>query len=100
MTITKDDIKNLSVLARVDIDNSKVRSLQSDLEKILDFVSKLKSAKTSEVKERSGETSDVEGLVNIVREDENHHESGKYSEELIKQFPEEEKGFIKIKKVL
>ncbi|MFC1756919.1 Asp-tRNA(Asn)/Glu-tRNA(Gln) amidotransferase subunit GatC [Patescibacteria group bacterium] len=93
MEISKKDVKNLSILARVGIDDKEIEPMQKDLEKILEFVSKLKSAKTSDV---DAKTSDAE---NLMREDKDPHKSGEYTEDLLNQAPNLGRGFVKVKKV-
>jgi aspartyl-tRNA(Asn)/glutamyl-tRNA(Gln) amidotransferase subunit C len=93
MAISKKEVKKLSLLARVDIDENEIEEVQNSLEKILGFVSKLKDVSRNFI-------SDQISVLNVVREDGAPHESGEYSESLLKQAPETEKGFIRVKKIL
>ena len=93
MAISKKEIKNLSKLARIGVSDKEIESLQNDLEKILDFVSRLEDVSISEEFEKKE-------VLNEVREDEASHTIAEYSEELLKQAPEIKDGFVKVKKVL
>jgi len=81
--INKKEIKKLSQLARIKIGEKETKSLQKDLEKILDFVSKLKEV------EIVASTSDVDAK-NVMREDKETHKTEEYAL----------KEYIKVKKVL
>lgn len=95
--ISRDEIKKLAVLARLNVGEKEISRFQNDLGKILDFVSKIKEielpSETAE-KQRDG------ALFNVFREDKEPHEPLKYTESLMKEAPEKEKGFIKVKKIL
>jgi len=91
--ISKDEIRKLSVLARIEVDKKEIKSLQGDMENILGFVSKLKEFS---MPEELGK----EEATNKMREDKDPHESGKHTEDLLNQAPELKEGFVKVKKVL
>jgi len=91
--INKDEIKKLSSLARIKIPAGEIEKVQADLSKVVDFVSKIKKAP---VKERV----EVPEHRNILRQDDNSHQAGQYSEALLSQAPALEKGYVKVKKIL
>lgn len=91
--ITKKEIKKLSELARVGLADSEAEKLQKDLVNILDFISKLKEAQVSEIEEEMPE------LRNVLRDDESPHESAENTAILMKQVPDQEKGYVKVKKI-
>ena len=90
--ISKEDVKKLSVLSRVGVSGREVESLRKDLEKMLEFVSRLKQA--PETAEESA------GHRNVLRNDADPHESALYSDPILKEAPKTEDGFIKVRKVL
>lgn len=90
--ISHDDIKKLSVLARVGIGEKEETKIQHDLMSILEFVSRMKGAPAVSLK--------TENFVfNVLRLDDVSGKSGEHKESLLKQAPQIEKGFIKVKKV-
>lgn len=93
--ISKEDIKKLSDLARIDIPENEAEKLGSEIESILEYVSQVKEV----AGEYSGEV-EVGALRNVWREDENPMPSGTYSKELIAEFPDKEGDYLKVKKIL
>lgn len=89
--IQKKDLERLSELARLKIPEAEEKKLLQDLEKILGHFEELKEIDTSNVEPMSGGTLSK----NVYREDEivKNHLSG---EKAVEQFPEKEKGFLKI----
>lgn len=86
------DIQKLANLARIEVSDEEADKFKSDLDGILKYVDQIESAPVSE----SGEAM----LINVMREDENAHESGVYSPELVSEFPEKDGDFMKVKKIL
>ncbi len=91
--IPKVDIRALAQLARVDISDAEVAKLETEIPNILAFVETIQKADTSEAK------SDTT-MHNIVRADENPHESGKYTEVLLSAAPTREGNRIAVKQVI
>ncbi len=90
------DIKQLSKLAKIRLDAGEEKKLQKEFEDILNYVSKLKKADLSVLvpdKDIAGKTR------NTFREDDKAHKKGEFSEELLKEAPVVEKGYIKVKYV-
>jgi len=86
------DIESLAELARLRLSEAEKKSLQKDLESILNYIEEVKSAQVP------GQT-EGEKLYNIWREDQALPRE--YSLDLItSQFPHKEKGFLKVKKIL
>ena len=92
--VSKEEIKKLALLARIEVEDDALEGLRADIESILDYVGQVKSM--------SGQSLGVDAgaLINVWREDENPTESGTYSEEIIKEFPQEERGYLKVRKIL
>lgn len=90
--ISQDDIKKLAQLARIHLSEKEEKSLEKDLQNILAYVEKLKEVDISNVPEM---THAVETR-NVFRED----DLEKKDYILLRgQFPEEEKGYLKVKAV-
>ena len=93
--ISKEDIKKMADLARIEINETEVEKLTGEIGSILEYV--------SQVKEVGGEYKaevEIGSNKNIWREDVNPTESGTYSKELIEEFPEHEGDYLKVKKIL
>lgn len=92
------DVENLAELARIELSEDEKKSLLSDLQGILDYVKIIESVKVEAV--------DPEyKLYNVWREDRpaqvGNIESQEFSSELIvNQFPDQQDGFLKVKKIL
>lgn len=94
--ITKEDIQNLADLSRIEVAEEETERLRSSMESILAYV--------SEVREISGEeaekTIEAGTLRNVFREDGEPHEAGKYTESVLKNAPDKEGEYVKVKKIL
>jgi aspartyl-tRNA(Asn)/glutamyl-tRNA(Gln) amidotransferase subunit C len=94
--ITKEDIQNLATLARIEIGDEEMGRFQSSLEDILVYISEIREISDEET------ISDVEGhaLRNIFRDDGNPHEAERYTSGVLKNAPDSENGYLKVKKIL
>ncbi len=88
------ELEKLAYLARIKISEKELSLLQKDMEEILEYVSQIKH-----VSEDVG-ASETLLLRNVIREDINPHETEIYSEEIMRAVPQQEKGFVKVKKIL
>jgi aspartyl-tRNA(Asn)/glutamyl-tRNA(Gln) amidotransferase subunit C len=91
--VTKEDIKKLAGLARIEISENEIESLTSEIDSILNYVGEIKNA-----------TGDMERVVpklrNVMRDDEVTRESGEYTEKLLSNAPMRDKNYLKVKKIL
>lgn len=90
--ISREDIKKLAELARIKLTAKEEEGLEKDLRSILAYVEKLKEVDVSGVPEM---THAVEAK-NIFRADEPEKREDIL---LADQFPEEERGYLKVKGV-
>ncbi|MDP3762815.1 MAG: Asp-tRNA(Asn)/Glu-tRNA(Gln) amidotransferase subunit GatC [bacterium] len=90
--ISREDIKKLAELARIHLTATEEKKLEKDLQSILAYVEKLKEVDVSGVPEM---THAVEAK-NVFREDEPEEREDIL---LTEQFPEEERGYLKVKGV-
>jgi len=87
------DIEKLASLARIAILDGEKQKLQKDLESILGYVSELKDAPIL-----GGET--VEAYVeNVMREDDEHYNSGEFTEEILAEAPDRAGDYFKVKPI-
>lgn len=88
----------MAELARIEIKEEELESLRGEIDSILDYV--------GQIKEVTGTVPPLDykrglgGVINVMREDNKPNESGVYTEALVAEFPESEKGYLKVKKIL
>ena len=93
--ISKDDIKKLANLSRIEVSDDEIQSLASDMDSILEYVSQV-----SEVSLDYKGGVELGHIINVLREDSEPNISGTQSEVLIAEFPESKDGYLKVKKIL
>ena len=89
----KVDIKALAELARLEISDAEVAKLEKEIPDILKFVEQIQNV-AGETNEPSPE------LRNVMREDDSPHESGIYTERLLKAAPKQKDGRVVVKQVV
>lgn len=87
------DVKTLAELARLDVSASELERLEKQLPDILEFVRAIESAPTEGVTE-------TPVLENVMRNDENPHESGIHTVELLSAAPQAKNGRVVVKQVI
>lgn len=97
MAIEIQDVEHLAGLARIAISDSEKELLRHDLEEILAYVSQIKEVESGKLKVESGEQGE---LYNVMREDINPHESGMFTEDILRQAPSRKGDRIAVKKIL
>lgn len=86
------DVENLAELARIELTEEEKKEILSNMGSILDYVKQIEEIKVEDVKVNNE-------LYNVWREDK--LEIRDFLPELIiKQFPDSEDGFLKVKKIL
>lgn len=94
MEIEIKDVEHLAGLARIVIDDKEKELLRKDLGEILAYVSQVKEVSAELGPVKAGE------LHNIMRDDKDPHESGKFTEDLIGAAPSRDGNRILVKKIL
>lgn len=94
--ITKEDIQNLAELARIEVGEREIERFRSSIEDILGYVSEVRTVSGEEVSNTLSEGA----LRNVFREDAEPHEAGQYTEGVLKNAPDKENGYLKVKKIL
>ena len=86
------DVENLAELARIELSMDEKKAILKDMEGILDYVKVIESVEVEDIVPEYD-------LKNVWREDENRSVS--FSRDfIIKQFPDSQDGFLKVKKIL
>ena len=91
--MTYEEIQKLGFLARIRVSEEEASRLAVDMDNILNFLKQIESVDVSD-------TTPVQRLKNITREDEHPYEKGQWSADLLREAPETVDGFIKVKKIL
>ncbi len=94
--ISENEVKRIAQLARLGLKKSEIKKFQKELSLILDYIEKLKEADIADVGFYSSEASNV----NTTRRDKKREKEKAKPERLSELFPEEKKGFLKVKQVL
>ena len=89
----KVDIGALAKLARLEVSDAELAKLEKEIPDILAFVATIQKAAAEAPKEQSA-------LRNVMRADENPHESGIYTEKLLSAAPAREGDRIVVKQVI
>jgi aspartyl/glutamyl-tRNA(Asn/Gln) amidotransferase C subunit len=90
-------IKKLAIMARVDMDENEMTEIGDSFGPILSYVGQIQ-----EVSETNDEDYQTVGSVpfNILREDVVTNKGGEYTDKIMDQAPDTEKGFLKVKQIL
>ena len=91
--ITKEDIKNLAQLARIDIPDSEALSLTKEVDSILGYVGQIQAVD-------SDARRIIPKLRNVLRDDVVTNNSEEYTEKLLKNAPGRKENYLKVKKIL
>lgn len=91
--MTEVNIKALAELARLEVSDQELATLEKELPSIIGFVEEIQKATT---------TAEVNAptLRNVLRDDANPHESGLYTERLLAAAPNREGDRIAVKQVV
>src|SRR3989338_3076400 len=93
MTDSDIDVRALAKLARLEVSDAELEKLEKEIPDILHFVETIQKAST-------GKETNAPALRNVMRSDENPHESGKYTKKLLDAAPAREGNRIAVKQVI
>lgn len=92
---TPEDVKRLAALSRVEIPEAELATFASEFDAILAYVGKLE-----ELTLPTGADRVLPTVRNVLREDEEPHAVGLYTEKIVAQFPEKEGNSLSVKQIL
>ncbi len=92
--ITDDDVLKLAQLSKLSLSDEQVVKFRDEIEEILNYIEQLQQVDTDGLEP----TNQVTGLTNVMREDEIEDSVGK--DELLKNAPDREGDYIKVRRVL
>ena len=88
------DIKKLSELCRIEMSEAEQEKILKEMDSILCFVNQIQEPKIDITERDAGE------LRNVMREDGEPHESGKYTKDILREAPKVRGGYVEVKKIL
>ena len=91
---TTEEVKKLAALARIRIDNTELEKFTSEFDAILAYVGQLEKL------ELPKEGRAKPALYNVMRTDGESHETGKYTEKLVAQFPANQDNALAVKQII
>jgi len=91
--ISKDDIKKLATLSRIDMDDAETEKLAGEVGSILEYVGQIKEAQV-------GTDAYIFGPHNVMREDIPINESSEHTEVILKNAPKRDGNYVSVKKIL
>lgn len=101
--IERKDIEKLATLARITIPEDQMENVRRDIGTILAYVDQIKEV-TAKGAGTAGELAPEEnyhsGVKNVMRADTQPHESGIFTEKILKSAPKTKDGYIEVKKIL
>lgn len=93
LMITKEDIKNLASLSRIELAEEEADKMTSEIDSILGYVGQITQT-----------TSDLEMVIpnhkNILRDDVVTNAEGEYTEKILKNAPDRDGDHLRVKKIL
>jgi len=93
--IEKKDVEHLAELSRLEFSDTEIEKFQKDLGSILEYVDQVKEVSASIDLEPT-----VGDVHNVLRPGEDAHQDGEHQKEIVGEFPKQEDGYLKVKKIL
>jgi aspartyl-tRNA(Asn)/glutamyl-tRNA(Gln) amidotransferase subunit C len=95
--LSKEEVLKIAKLARLELSEKEVETMQKDLSAVLDYFEILKKIDTSNVKLENKDILDIE---KITRKDEVLFENNKTNDWLLNQASDKKDDYIKVKAIL
>lgn len=95
MPLTKEEVKHIAELARMELTSEEIERYQKELGRILEYIGQLKEVDTAGVEP----TAQVTGLINRLRDDEARASDPAARERLLSATPERDGDYFKVRAV-
>lgn len=96
-----DVVKKLANLARIDMEEVEMEEIAKDFDTILAYIGQVQEAATEGgVRGEVPKVPESYHLFNIMREDIVTNKSGDYTDKILKEAPNTENGYLKVKQIL
>jgi len=93
--ISLEEIDKLAELSRIELNSEEKDALRKDMGSVLEYVEQINKVSANLDLDKKA------GLVrNVMREDENSHEGGIFTEILLSSAPKRQGNYFKVKKIL
>lgn len=92
----KEEVQHLANLARLELTDAEVEQYTKEFGGILEYVHSVNEVSSSLDASRIESVS----VRNVFREDGPAHQSGEYTDDILKEAPDTQDGFVKVKKIL
>lgn len=99
MNIDDKEIGKLADLARIKLTEKEKKGLSRDIESILGYVSEIQKV-SSDAGNARYSPPQMSGICNVMREDEEPHNSGIYTEKILGEAPWRDGNYVRVKKIL
>lgn len=96
--ISKEEVKRIAKLARLELTEKEIGKMQKDLSEILDYFNLLKKAPRSSLSLTAGQVLKSGGA--NLRKDEAKHRDASTAEKIIAASPDKKEDYIKVKAIL
>lgn len=94
--MNKEEVKQLAILARIELTENEIDSLASEMSSVLDYVSQIQDIVGSENESEKS----VGHRYNVFREDKITNQPDEYTDLLLKSMPKTDGRFMVVKKIL
>lgn len=94
--ITSDEVKKLARLSRLELSAEEMEKLRVEIDSIIAYIDTIQKVELTQ----NPEASPYLEKENVLREDGEPHETGQYTDDIVKQFSRSEDGYLKVKKIL
>ena len=92
--LERKDVEHLGLLARISLSEEEKDEFTSELDSVLSYVSEISSVATEvDIIPEAGE------LRNVMRRDDNANSGGEFTEDILKNAPDTEGGYVKVKQI-
>ena len=92
-----EDVKKLARLARIDMSNDEMVEIANDFDSILAYVGQVQEI--SKIQTVTKEEK-ADSVINVMREDIVTNQPNEYTEKILKEMPDSQDGFLKVKQIL
>lgn len=94
MTISREEIKKLADLARIEVSDEELINLNGEIDSVLDYVAQIQKVSVEETDLEFGSS------FNVFREDQLLSQGNADREDIIGAFPNKQGSYLKVKKIL
>lgn len=100
MSITVEELDNLSSLARITIAPEEKEKMLTDVQAILGYISEINNTEVGSSKQEAENQDPKESVFNVVREDVVTHTTGSNTDAILADAPAVKDGYLKVEQVL